>query len=443
MTSPGATDTVFAPASGFGRAAIAVIRISGPASSALTAALAGARPPPRRLSLRTLRDPETGDVLDRAVAVWMPGPATFTGEDMAELHLHGGLAVRQAVLRALARFPGCRLADPGEFTRRAFLAGRIDLTEAEAAADLIEAETEAQRRQALRQLDGVLGRQVAAWRERAIDLLARTEAALDFSDEGDVDDAALDARLAGDAASLRDAIRAMLADGRRGERLREGFCVVLAGPPNAGKSTLLNALAGRDAAIVSDIPGTTRDAVEVRCDLGGLPVLLVDTAGLRETADPVEAEGVARTRRRMADADLVLRLAPAGSPDRRQEDGAAVPPTLAVATKADLAGSASGVEGLAISALTGAGLDALLAAIQGAAEAALGGSGALVTRERHREALTRAVDHLDRVAGLGGLPPELVAEDLRLTVRALGTVGGHVGIEEMLDRLFAGFCIGK
>ena len=443
MRSPGVPDTVFAPASGFGRAAIAVIRISGPASAALLTALAGALPPPRRLSLRTLRDPETGDVLDRAVTVWMPGPSTFTGEDMAELHLHGGLAVRSAVLRALVGIPGCRPAEPGEFTRRAFLAGRIDLTEAEAAADLIEAETEAQRRQALRQLDGALGRQVAAWREHAIDLLARTEAALDFSDEGDVDDAALDVRLAGDAASLRDAIRATLADGRRGERLREGFCVVLAGPPNAGKSTLLNALAGRDAAIVSEIPGTTRDAIEVRCDLGGLPVLLVDTAGLRETADPVEAEGVARTRSRIGQADLVLLLTPAGSSAIWEDDAGDHPPTLHVTTKTDLSGTAASVGELGISALTGAGLDALLAAIQGVAESALGGGEALVTRERHREALTRAVDHLDRVATLTGLPPELVAEDLRLAVRALGAIGGHVGIEEMLDRLFAGFCIGK
>ncbi|MGX5773298.1 tRNA uridine-5-carboxymethylaminomethyl(34) synthesis GTPase MnmE [Methylorubrum zatmanii] len=443
MASPLPTrdDTIFAPASGLGRAAVALVRISGPAAGTALDALAGGRPEPRRLSLRHLRDPATQAVLDQAVIVWLPGPATATGEDMAELHLHGGVAVRTAVLQALSRVPGCRPAEAGAFSRRAFLNGRIDLTEAEGIADLIEAETEAQRVQALRQLDGALGRQVAAWRETGIELLAQAEAALDFSDEGDVDDDGLDAILNQKARNLHDAIRAALADGHRGERLREGFCVVLAGAPNAGKSTLLNALSGRDAAIVSEVPGTTRDAIEVRCDLGGLPVVLVDTAGLRETEDRIEAEGVNRTRRRMQSADLILHLVPMGDrPDRQAVSGA---PTLVVQTKADLA---AGVEpqGLAISAVTGAGLDALLDAIQAAAEASLGHGDALITRERHREALTRAAQHLERlITAPSGFPPELLAEDLRLAVRALGEVGGHVGVEEMLDRLFAGFCIGK
>ncbi|UMY17620.1 tRNA uridine-5-carboxymethylaminomethyl(34) synthesis GTPase MnmE [Methylobacterium organophilum] len=432
--------TIFAPASGFGQAAICLIRISGPASAPLLASLSGALPPPRRQSLRTLRAAD-GTLLDRAVVVFMPGPATFTGQDMAELHLHGGLAVRAAVLRALHAFPGCRAAEPGEFARRAFLAGRIDLTEAEATADLIDAETEAQRRQALRQLEGALGRQVAEWRETAIGLLAQAEAALDFADEGDVADEALDAALGRAASALRDAIRAALRDGRRGERLREGFCVVLAGPPNAGKSTLLNTLAGRDAAIVSHIPGTTRDVIEVRCDLGGLPVVLVDTAGLRETTDPIEAEGVARTRRRIASADLVLHLVP---PEGAEEQAQGEVPCLVVRTKADLGeGGAEEAEALALSAKTGEGIEALLAAIQRSAESALGGGEALVTRERHRDALTRAAAHLDRVAAPATDLPELIAEDLRLAVRALGEVGGHVGVEEMLDRLFSGFCIGK
>lgn len=438
---PTRDDTIFAPASGLGRAAVALVRISGPAAGTALDALAGGRPEPRRLSLRHLRDPATQAVLDQAVIVWLPGPGTATGEDMAELHLHGGVAVRAAVLRALSRVPGCRPAEAGAFSRRAFLNGRIDLTEAEGIADLIEAETEAQRVQALRQLDGALGRQVAAWRETGIELLAQAEAALDFSDEGDVDDEGLDAILTEKARKLHGAIRAALADGHRGERLREGFCVVLAGAPNAGKSTLLNALSGRDAAIVSEIPGTTRDAIEVRCDLGGLPVVLVDTAGLRETEDRIEAEGVNRTRRRMQSADLILHLVPMGDrPDRQAVTGV---PTLVVQTKADLA---AGVEpqGLAISAVTGAGLDALLDAIQAAAEASLGHGDALITRERHREALTRAAQHLERlITAPSGFPPELLAEDLRLAVRALGEVGGHVGVEEMLDRLFAGFCIGK
>ncbi len=429
--------TLFAPASGFGRAAIAVIRVSGPAAGAVLTALAGPLPAPRRLSLRTLRDPADGAILDRALIAWMPGPSTVTGEDMAELHLHGGVAVRAGVIRALTAFPGCRPAEAGAFTRRAVLNGRMDLTEAEGVADLIEAETEAQRRQALRQLDGALGRQVAAWRDEAIDCLAAAEAALDFSDEGDVDDTALDRALFDRAARLRAAIAAALADGRRGERVREGFWVVLAGPPNAGKSTLLNALSRRDAAIVSPVPGTTRDAIEVRLDLGGLPVMLVDTAGLRETHDPVEAEGIRRTRRRMAEADLVLMLVP---PVPKATEPAATGRVLRVRTKADLADGSGG--GLAVSALTGQGMPALLEAIAAEAEAALGGGDALITRERHRDALERCVAHLDRLPAVAAMP-ELVAEDLRLAVRALGEVGGHVGIEAVLDRLFSGFCIGK
>ncbi len=434
--------TIFAPASGFGRAAVAVVRISGPAAGPVLDLLASGRPEPRRLALRRLRDPDTRALLDQALVAWLPGPTTATGEDMAELHLHGGLAVRAAVLRALASVPGCRPAEAGAFSRRAFLNGRIDLTEAEGIADLIDAETEAQRVQALRQLEGALGRQVTAWRETGIDLLANAEAALDFADEGDVDADELDASLSGRAAALRDAIQGALADGRRGERLREGFCVVLAGAPNAGKSTLLNALSGRDAAIVSDIPGTTRDAIEVRCDLGGLPVILVDTAGLRATEDAIEAEGVKRTHRRIRSADLVLHLVPADAP--AVADGLGDIPTLRVRTKSDLAPEAGGGRDLAVSAVTGAGLDTLLDAVQAAASASLGQGDALVTRERHRAALTRAAGHLDRVCTApAGFPPELVAEDLRLAVRALGEVGGHVGVEEMLDRLFSGFCIGK
>ncbi|GJE15735.1 tRNA uridine-5-carboxymethylaminomethyl(34) synthesis GTPase MnmE [Methylobacterium marchantiae] len=431
--------TIFAPASGFGRAAVAVIRISGPASGSLIESLTKRLPPPRRLSLRTLRQPATGEVLDSALVAWMPGPGTFTGEDMAELHLHGGLAVRSAVMAALAAYPGCRLAEPGAFSRRAVENGRMDLTAVEGAADLIEAETDAQRRQALRQLDGVLGRKVADWRDRLIDLLAGAEAALDFADEGDVDDAALDAALQSKARAVRDEIAAVLADGRRGERLREGFVVVLSGPPNAGKSTLLNALSQRDAAIVSEVPGTTRDLIEIRCDLGGLPVIIVDTAGLRDTADPVEAEGIRRTRKRMNQADLILALHAGDEPD----DGSTAlisDRTVSVRTKSDL--GALPDSDIAISAVTGEGIDRLLGLIEARAEASLGGGDALVTRERHRDGLTRCRDHLDRVLS-GPAFPELLAEDLRLAVRALGEVAGKVGVEDMLDRLFSGFCIGK
>jgi tRNA modification GTPase len=437
------SETLFAPASGFGRAAVAVIRVSGPASQGALVALGGTLPPPRRLSLRTLRDPTDGTILDRALVAWFPGPDTYSGEDMAELHLHGGPAVRMGVLTALSRMPGCRAAGPGAFTRRAVLNGRLDLAEAEAVADLIDAETEGQRRQALRQLDGALSRQVAAWRAEAIDCLASAEAALDFADEADVDDAGLDAALFGRAAALRQEIATALRDGRRGERLREGFTIVLAGAPNAGKSTLLNALSRRDAAIVSDVPGTTRDAIEVRLDLGGLPVFLVDTAGLRDTAEPVEAEGILRSRARIASADLVLVLIP---PDGTAPDlGASGLRSLTVHTKADLSGGPDrpADDAVAVSARTGAGLEALLDTIQSEAEAGLGGDDALITRARHRAALEACLSHLDRlIAGTGGLP-ELAAEDLRLAVRALGEVGGHVGVEDVLDRLFAGFCIGK
>lgn len=434
--------TIFAPASGFGRAAVAVIRISGPAAASVLIRLSGSLPAPRRLVLRTLRAPQAGEALDQALVVWMPGPGTFTGEDMAELHLHGGPAVRAAVLGALAAIPGCIPAEPGAFTRRAFLNGRLGLTEAEGIADLIDAETEAQRRQALRQLDGALGRQVAAWRDRLIDLLAGVEAALDFSDEGDVDDEALDAALFAKARMVRDAIAATLDDGGRGERLRDGFTVVLAGPPNAGKSTLLNALSRRDAAIVSPVPGTTRDVIEVRCDLGGLPVLLIDTAGLREAGDALEAEGIRRTRARIPQADLVLLLLEAGStPDVTDLPGP-MPAMIRVQTKADLSEGSRSADSLVISAMTGEGLDALLDAIEHHASAAVGGEAALITRQRHREGLTRCRDHLDRLLQ-GAVLPELAAEDLRLAVRALGEVAGHVGVEEMLDRLFSGFCIGK
>jgi len=438
------TDTLFAPATGFGRAAVAVIRISGPAARDVLTALCGTLPAPRRLALRRIRNPADGSEIDRALVAWLPGPDTYSGEDMAELHLHGGSAVRMGVLGVLAGLPGCRAAGPGAFTRRAVLNGRMDLAEAEAVADLIDAETEGQRRQALRQLDGALSRQVAAWRAEAIDCLAAAEAALDFADEGDVDDAGLDAALFRRAALLRDQIAAALRDGRRGERLRDGFTVVLAGAPNAGKSTLLNALSRRDVAIVSDTPGTTRDAIEVRLDLGGLPVLLVDTAGLRDAAEAVEAEGIRRTRARIETADLVLALVPPGGVEPDLAGTAA--PILSVHTKADLLASlqtpqSGGV--VRVSARIGQGLTDLLDAIQAQAETGLGQGDALITRARHRAALDACAAHLDRLlAGVDG-PPELAAEDLRLAARALGEVGGHVGVEDVLDRLFAGFCIGK
>lgn len=446
-----AHETIFAPASGFGRAAICVVRLSGPGTAPALEALAGALPEPRRMSLRTLRDPENGEPLDSALVVFFPGPASFTGEDMAELHVHGGVATRAGVLAALSRLPGLRSAEPGEMTRRAFLGGRMDLAEVEGLADLIDAQTRAQARQALRQLSrGGIGAKAQAWRERLVAARATIEAAIDFSDEGDVP-ADVAAGLGAEAGAIATAMRAALADGRRGERLREGFVVVLAGPPNAGKSTLVNALARRDVAIVSPIAGTTRDAIEVSCDLGGLPVTLIDTAGLRETQDAVEAIGVARTRARIGEADLVVWLDPADAPAAPDLDPASEIALLHVLAKADLAKVDTGAPSrgaLALSAATGEGIDALLARIEEIARVAMGdGSDALVTRERHRVALERAAQALDRARSVldaaGALPTELAAEDLRLATRALESVIGRVDVEDVLDALFASFCIGK
>ncbi|WP_029032904.1 tRNA uridine-5-carboxymethylaminomethyl(34) synthesis GTPase MnmE [Salinarimonas rosea] len=442
-TAPG-TDTVFAPASGFGRAAICVVRVSGPGTRRVLEALAGGPPPPRRLALRTLRDPTNGEALDRALVAFFPAPHSFTGEDQAELHVHGGLATRTGVLEALARLPGCRPAEPGEFTRRAFLAGRMDLSAVEGLADLIEAQTQAQRRQALRQLEGGLGALADAWRGRLVETQALLEAALDFSDEGDVA-ASVEAQAAERIAALAHEIAAALADAGRGERLREGYVVVLAGPPNAGKSTLMNALARRDVAIVSAVPGTTRDAIEVRLDLGGLPVTLIDTAGLRETQDAIEAEGVARTRARIAGADLLVWLDPVDAPAAPEAGGA---PLLHVRAKSDLADDAPAADArgaLALSATTGAGIADLLAAIEDRARGTVGDGGdAVVTRARHRIALERAREALDRAAAtLAAGETELAAEDVRLAARAVGTIAGRVDVEDVLDALFGAFCIGK
>ncbi len=437
-----ASDTIFAPASGTGRTAIAIIRISGPAAETGLRAIAGSLPEARHATVRSLRHPATGEILDRALVLWLPGPASFTGEDVAELHIHGGIAVRAAVLKALGDLDGLRAAEPGEFTRRAFLNGRMDLGAVEGLADLIDAETEAQRRQAVRQLDGALATIVAGWRERLIDTLAWYEASLDFADEDDVPEGA-----AGAAAARLDAIRreveAELARGRHGERLRDGFVVVIAGPPNAGKSTLLNALARREVAIVSPFPGTTRDAIEIRCDFRGLPVVFVDTAGLRVTIDPIEQVGIARARRRMEDADLVLWLAEPGH-DFAIDDALRSVPRIKVATKADSDEPAHGAD-LAISAATGLGIDSLLDLVQQRASDALVGSGdAVLTRERHRHAfedLAGALERGEAAAAVGR--DELAAEDVRLALRALGRAIGSVDVEDVLDRVFSSFCIGK
>lgn len=437
MTTIDDKAVIFAPATGMGRAAVSIVRVSGAGTRGVLETLCGRVPQPRRASLMTLRDPANGDDLDQALILWFPGPASFTGEDMAELQCHGGRSVLSAVLRALGALPQCRPAEAGEFTRRALLNGRMTLDQVEGLADLIDAETEAQRRQALRSLEGETGQAVGRWREDVVSVMALMEAAIDFSDESDVSETVIADGLKV-AQSIRDQIESELRKPERPERLRDGYRIVLAGPPNAGKSTLLNALARRDAAIVSPFAGTTRDVIEVHLDLGGYPVLLVDTAGLRESEDVVEREGIRRTQDRIADADLVLWLqAPGGEPCPLGGSN-----VLVVGTKADLGGAEVA---LAVSATTGTGIDALLAFLQERAERVFtSGEGVLITRERHRTALQEALLCLDRaLAGDAEGATELVAEDLRLAARALGRITGEVDIEEILDRLFSGFCIGK
>jgi tRNA modification GTPase len=425
-------DTIFALASGSARAAIAVLRLSGPESGTAVAALCGGvLPAPRHASLRRLRDP-SGELLDQALVLWFPGPNTYTGEDCAELHLHGGRAVIDGVADVLAQ-AGLRPADPGEFTRRAFLNGRMDLVEAEAVYDLVAAETEAQRRQALRQLEGELGALYQDWADRLRGILAHQEALIDFPDEDLPPE--VEEQLLGTMHTVRGEIAAHLNDAGRGEKLREGLFFAITGAPNVGKSTLINALAERDVAIVSDIPGTTRDALETRVVLGGVPVTLVDTAGLRESADSIEAEGVRRAIARAAEADLAITVIEAGSPLPGNQGN------LVVANKADL--GRPGSEGaLRISAKTGFGMDDLRTRLAVIARQMTESSGPPpLTRARHRAALLAAADHLE-AAERADLP-ELRGEDLRLAMRALGRITGHVGVEDILDTVFSRFCIGK
>jgi tRNA modification GTPase len=440
----GLTDTIFARASGPGIAAITVLRISGSRAGSVILGLTGSLPPPRRASLRRLRSPIDGDTLDKALVLWFPAPNSYTGEDSGELHLHGGRAVSAAVEAALLAL-GCRPAEAGEFTRRAFLHDRIDLTQAEAIADLIEAETDAQRRQALRQAGGALAGLYGAWAQRLTSILAQQEAAIEFEMDDLPND--LPARAQAEATLLEAEIAAHLADGARGERLREGLSVTIVGAPNAGKSSLLNALVGREAAIVSSQPGTTRDIVECRLVLTGVPVTLADTAGLRDATDFVEQEGVRRAERRAGATDILLAAfacdQPADEPTLALLDSAAQ--AVVVATKCDLASAPLQVAGrsaVPISVLTGAGLPALHAALAEIVGRLAGASDVpTLTRTRHRAALCRALDRLweARDATLA----EVKAEGFRAALQAIGQLTGRVGVEQVLDAVFRDFCIGK
>ncbi len=498
MASP--RDTIFALSSGRGVAAVAVIRISGPRAGDALKALTGKAPIPRKAMLVTVRDGK--DEIDQAVALWFPAPHSETGENVAELQTHGGRAVVEGTLAALARIDGLRPAEPGEFTRRGFENGKLDLAQVEGLADLIMADTPAQRRQAMRQLKGLIGERAEDWRRRLTEALALVEAGIDFSDEGDVPDN-MTAPALKIARELAAEIEAVLADSGRGERLREGLVVAITGPPNAGKSTLLNRLAKREAAIVSPYAGTTRDVIEVHLDLGGYPVTLLDTAGIRPTDDPVEAEGVRRAQARAAGADLVLWLSENGQDAPVAASGQSV---WRVLSKADLtrrrrseqdvtptesefsssaeppvndliptlirqaltirsnpltnirnespsigdgrteSETATVMRAFELSAVTGEGLETFVTALteEAAAQLGAGGESALITRARHRRALQDALNALDRA---GRAPDsgqeEIVAEELRLAAATFGRLTGRIDVEDVLDVIFRDFCIGK
>ena len=442
---PDNAETIYALSSAPGRAGVAVVRISGPDAGAVFVAFTGrAADRPRLVRRVGLIDPASGERLDDSLAVWFAAPNSYTGEDIAEFHIHGGVAVPAAVLRALSRWPGLRMAEPGEYTKRAFHAGKLDLTEAEGVIDLIDAETEGQRRQALRQSEGALRQVYEAWSFRLATVLAHLEAEIDFPDE-DLPESIIDKEIH-HISLLIGEISLHLDDGRRGERLRSGLAIAIIGPPNAGKSSLLNMLSHREAAIVSTRAGTTRDIIEVHLDLGGYPVVLADTAGIREAADEIEQEGVRRALGAAKRADLKIAIFDAAEPppgDLSYIDT----DTIVVINKIDrvpVPAWASTVVGqqFAISVTEHRGVNVLLDALQERVKECIGlTESPTITRARHREAVATCVDALQR--SVKAALPELVAEDVRLAVRALGRITGRVDVEDILDIIFREFCIGK
>ena len=425
-----AQETIFALSSGALPAGIAVVRVSGPRAETALQALAGRVPEPRRAVTATLRD-SASEMLDHALLLWLPGPGTATGEDIAEFHLHGGRAVVAAVLEALGRIEGLRMAEPGEFTRRAFANGRLDLAQAEGLADLLSAETEAQRRQALRLAEGGLGRLIGGWRERLLGAAARVEAAIEFAEDEDDVPALAPADLAGIGTLAADMAAALAQP--PAERLRDGVRIVIAGPTNAGKSSLINSLAGREAAIASPVAGTTRDLIEIPVGIAGMPCLLIDSAGLREAGGHVEQIGMARARAAIETADLILWLGPPEDcPDRAR--------SILVRAKADL-GKADGEADVATSILTGEGVDALRSLLESRVRALLPPADAIALNARHRERIAEAAEELEAARTAAEIL--FVAEHLRQTRIALDRITGRAGVEEMLDALFGCFCVGK
>jgi tRNA modification GTPase len=435
--------TIFALSSGRLPSAIAIVRLSGSHAGAALQALAGRLPTPRMATRALLRDSE-GEPIDDAVVLWFPGPASATGENVAELHVHGSRAVLAAVFATLSALPDLRAAEPGEFTRRAFENGKIDLTEAEGLDDLIHADTDRQRRQALRQLNGLLGDKARNWRRQIIEASALIEAGIDFADEGDVPEELIAPAIARIEILLQE-IEASLSARGRSERLRDGLTVVIAGPPNAGKSTLMNQLARREVAIVSPYAGTTRDAIEVQLDLDGYPVMVIDTAGIRDTDDPIEQEGVRRARARAGDADLVLWLSEDGSLGIDQQGEV---PIWIVRNKIDLVERGNDPEAAGpsfrISAKQGDGISVLINALVGfAREYFATNEAGLITRERQRKLLDETAIALRRSIDAVARGEELAAEELRVAAFALGKLLGRVDVEDLLDVIFREFCIGK
>ncbi|HEY4070336.1 MAG TPA: tRNA uridine-5-carboxymethylaminomethyl(34) synthesis GTPase MnmE [Sphingomicrobium sp.] len=425
-----AADTIFALSSGRPPAAISVIRVSGPHAHEAGRLIAGDLPEARTAAVRELRHPRSTDLLDEALVLRFDGPHSSTGEDIVEFQCHGGRAVVDGIVGALTSIDGLRLAGPGEFTRRAFDNGRIDLTEAEGLADLIEAETESQRKAALALAEGGLRRQVSAWQERLLALSAGAERAIDYDEVDDEVDRALQRECATLAAELRSWLVRP-----RVERLKDGVTVVVAGPPNAGKSSLLNAIAGEERAIVTDIPGTTRDHIEVPLSLGGVPILLTDTAGLRQSGDEVEAIGVARAAGLIESADVLIWL---GGVD----DAPNHPRRVDVYAKSDLADRGSAPTGLLrISSLTGEGIGDLLQRVEVLARGLVPSEDAIALNRRQAQHLGEAADALEHSGGAG--EAVLVAEDLRVARSAFDRMTGRAGVEDVLDALFSRFCLGK